>query len=104
MPSVTGDASNRQSFSKTIDEALIVAEEKLLPRSLYRVIRLALQQLNGCCICLRLFIQAAKRRGQCRKSSISGVRLPRRPSSKLHGNVIFTEREMRPRTNVVKAP
>src|SRR6478672_2962046 len=100
----TGDSSYSQPFDVAIDEALIVAEEKLLPRGLYSVVRLALQQFNRRRFGLRLVAETTKRSCQRRKGPVRDIGLPGRPAGKLDGNVILAKGEMRPGANEVKAP
>lgn len=55
-----GDAGYAQSFSKSINEAHVIAEEKLLSGSLNAIVGLALQQLDGHCLRLRPVRQKTK--------------------------------------------
>ena len=80
----------------------IVAEEKLLPRGLGAVVRLALQQFDGHCFGLRPVAQMAERSRKRRKSLIGDIGLACCPAGELCRDVILAKGEMRPRTDMVE--
>src|SRR5262245_55420338 len=93
-----------QAFDESIDKALVIAEEQLLPRGAGGVARLALQELGGHRLRLRLLAQNSQRGRKRRERGIADIGLSRCPPGKFGCDVIFAERKMRPGARVVETP